>query len=163
MGARHRRLLSAAEQRARAPSSSIWPSRACLAAPALAQPKTIKAVMHSDLKVLDPIWTTANIVRNHGYMVWDTLFAMDEKLRPQPQMVDAWSLSDDRLTYTFTLRDGLKWHDGKPVTSRGLHRLAQALGRARFDRAEADELRRGLRGGRTTRPSGSCSRSPTAW
>ena len=90
---------------------------ACLAAPALAQPKTIKAVMHSDLKVLDPIWTTANIVRNHGYMVWDTLFAMDEKLTPQPQMVDAWTLSDDRLTYSFTLRDGLKWHDGKPVTA----------------------------------------------
>src|ERR1700742_2021046 len=79
--------------------------------------KTIRAVMHSDLKVLDPIWTTANIVRNHGYMVWDTLFAMDEKLRPQPQMVDGWTLSDDRLTYTFTLRNGLKWHDGKPVTS----------------------------------------------
>ncbi len=87
-----------------------------ISTPALAQTKTIKAVMHSDLKVLDTIWTTANIVRNHGYMVWDTLFAMDEKLQPQPQMVDAWSLSDDKLTYTFTLRDGLKWHDGKPVT-----------------------------------------------
>jgi peptide/nickel transport system substrate-binding protein len=88
-----------------------------LASPAFAQTKTIKAVMHSDLKVLDPIWTTANIVRNHGYMVWDTLFAMDEKLQPQPQMVDTWSVSDDKLTYTFTLRDGLKWHDGKPVTA----------------------------------------------
>lgn len=87
------------------------------ASPATAQTKTIRAVMHSDLKVLDPIWTTANIVRNHGYMVWDTLFAMDEKLQPQPQMVDTWNLSDDKLTYTFTLRDGLKWHDGKPVTS----------------------------------------------
>ncbi|MDB5489298.1 MAG: ddpA, partial [Reyranella sp.] len=87
------------------------------ASPAFAQTKTIRAVMHSDLKVLDPIWTTANIVRNHGYMVWDTLFAMDEKLQPQPQMVDTWSLSDDKLTYTFTLRDGLKWHDGKPVTA----------------------------------------------
>ena len=90
---------------------------ACLAAPAFAQPKTIKAVMHSDLKVLDPIWTTANIVRNHGYMVWDTLFAMDEKLSPQPQMVDTWTLSPDLLTYSFTLRDGLKWHDGAPVTA----------------------------------------------
>ncbi|TBR26890.1 MAG: ABC transporter substrate-binding protein, partial [Reyranella sp.] len=65
-----------------------------VASPAFAQTKTIKAVMHSDLKVLDPIWTTANIVRNHGYMVWDTLFAMDEKLQPQPQMVDTWTLSD---------------------------------------------------------------------
>ncbi|MBV8185822.1 MAG: ABC transporter substrate-binding protein [Alphaproteobacteria bacterium] len=73
--------------------------------------------MHSDLKVLDPIWTTANIVRNHGYMVWDTLFAMDAELHPQPQMVDSWLLSPDRLTYTFTLRDGLRWHDGKPVTA----------------------------------------------
>lgn len=88
-----------------------------LASPAFAQTKTIKAVMHSDLKVLDPIWTTANIVRNHGYMVWDTLFAMDEKLVARPQMVDTFSLSPDKLTYTFTLRDGLKWHDGKPVTS----------------------------------------------
>ncbi len=81
------------------------------------QPTTLRAVMHSDLKVLDPIWTTANIVRNHGYMVWDTLFAMDEKMQPQPQMVDRWELSPDRLVYTFTLRDGLKWHDGKPVTA----------------------------------------------
>jgi peptide/nickel transport system substrate-binding protein len=89
-----------------------------LALPAAAQePKTIRAVMHSDLKVLDPIWTTANIVRNHGYMVWDTLFAMDANMQVQPQMVDRWSLSDDKLTYTFTLRDGLKFHDGKPVTS----------------------------------------------
>ena len=57
--------------------------------PALAQPKTISAVMHSDLKVLDPIWTTANIVRNHGYMVWDTLFAMDDELRPSRR----WSIA----------------------------------------------------------------------
>ncbi len=87
------------------------------ASPVLAQPRTLKAVLHSDLKVLDPIWTTANIVRNHGYMVWDTLFAMDDKLAPQPQMVDRWTVSDDKLTYTFTLRDGLKWHDGPAVTS----------------------------------------------
>ena len=88
-----------------------------LASPTFAQTKTIRAVMHSDLKVLDPVWTTANIVRNHGYMVWDTLFAMDADMQVQPQMVDRWTLSDDRLTYTFTLRDGLKFHDGKPVTA----------------------------------------------
>src|SRR5215475_9064815 len=96
----------------------VLPAAALAAAltvvPAFAQTKTIRAVMHSDLKVLDPVWTTANIVRNHGYMVWDTLFAMDEALQPQPQMVDTWALSPDRLTYTFTLRDVLKWHDGKP-------------------------------------------------
>jgi len=85
------------------------------AAPAEAQ--TLKVVMHSDLKILDPIWTTAYIVRNHGYLVWDTLFAMDEKFEVKPQMVDKWEVSPDKLTWTFTLRDGLEWHDGKPVTS----------------------------------------------
>ena len=85
------------------------------AAPASAQ--TLNVVMHSDLKILDPIWTTAYIVRNHGYMVWDTLFAMDEKLEVKPQMVDKFDVSADKLTYTFTLRDGLEWHDGKPVTA----------------------------------------------
>jgi peptide/nickel transport system substrate-binding protein len=84
---------------------------------AMAQQNTLKAVMHSDLKILDPNWTTAYIVRNHGYMVWDTLFAMNDKLEIKPQMVDTHTVSADKLTYTFTLRDGLKWHDGQPVTT----------------------------------------------
>jgi len=87
-------------------------------APAPASAETVmRNVMHSDLKILDPIWTTAYIVRNHGYMIYDTLFAMDEKFEVKPQMVDKWTVSDDKLTYTFTLRDGLMWHDDKPVTA----------------------------------------------
>src|SRR5262249_37998941 len=84
--------------------------------PAVAQ-TTIKAVMHSDVKILDPIWTTAYIQRNFGYMVWDTLFAMDEKFEVKPQMVDKYDVSADKLTWTFTLRDGLQWSNGTPVTS----------------------------------------------
>ena len=87
-----------------------------LAAPAHAQ-KTLRAVMHSDLKIVDPIWTTAYIVRNHGYMIYDTLFSQDEKGEIKPQMVDKYQVSADGLTYTFTLRDGLAWHDGPPVKS----------------------------------------------
>ncbi|MBI4639675.1 MAG: ABC transporter substrate-binding protein [Candidatus Tectomicrobia bacterium] len=78
---------------------------------------TLKFIPHADLKVLDPIWTTAYITRNHGYMIYDVLFALDEKLQVKPQMVDTWKVSEDGLQYTFTLRDGLKWHDGEPVTS----------------------------------------------
>src|SRR2546421_4445505 len=78
---------------------------------------TLKAVMHSDVKIVDPIWTTAYITRNHGYMVYDTLFAMDDKGEIKPQMVDKYDVSADKLTYTMTLRDGLLWHDGKPVTA----------------------------------------------
>src|SRR5690242_13985630 len=89
-----------------------------LAGPAAAQSdKTLRVVMHSDLKILDPVWTTAYIVRNHGYLIYDTLFAMDGKLEIKPQMVDSWTVSDDQLTWTFKLRDGLKWQDGTPVTS----------------------------------------------
>src|SRR5438309_445187 len=78
---------------------------------------TLRVVMHSDLKIVDPIWTTAYISRNHGYMIYDTLFAMDAKGAVQPQMVDTYAVSPDQLTYTLTLRDGLLWHDGTPVTS----------------------------------------------
>jgi peptide/nickel transport system substrate-binding protein len=78
---------------------------------------TLKAVMHSDVKIVDPIWTTAYITRNHGYMIYDTLFAMDASGDIKPQMVDKYDVSADKLTYTFTLRDGLLWHDGKPVTA----------------------------------------------
>src|SRR5262245_40664284 len=84
---------------------------------ASAQQKVFKAVMHSDLKILDPIWTTAYIVRNHGYMIYDTLFAQDERGEVKPQMVDKYDISADQLSYTITLRDGLFWHDGKPVKS----------------------------------------------
>ena len=78
---------------------------------------TIRAVMNSDLKIVDPIWTTAYITRDHGYMIYDTLFATDANGNVQPQMVDKYTLSADGLVYTLTLRDGLLWHDGKPVTS----------------------------------------------
>ncbi len=92
---------------------------ACLAVlwavPAGAQ--TLKMVAHSDLKVLDPIWTTAFITRNHGYMIYDVLFARDSELRVQPQMVDKYDVSADKLSWKFTLRDGLEWHDGQPVTA----------------------------------------------
>ena len=69
---------------------------------------TLRFVAQADLKILDPIWTTAYITRNHGYLVYDTLFGTDENLRIKPQMVDRTTVSDDGMKYTFTLRDGLR-------------------------------------------------------
>jgi peptide/nickel transport system substrate-binding protein len=91
---------------------------AALCSPVTAETKlkTLSVVMHSDLRVIDPIYTTAYIARDHGYMVYDTLLATDSHQQIRPQMAD-WKISDDKLTYTFTLRDGLKWHDGQPVTA----------------------------------------------
>src|SRR6266566_8436312 len=68
---------------------------------------TLRFAAHADLKVLDPVWTTAYITRNHGYLVYDTLFGMDENLRVQPQMVDQTTVSPEGKKYTLTLRDGL--------------------------------------------------------
>ncbi|HMK78761.1 MAG TPA: ABC transporter substrate-binding protein [Xanthobacteraceae bacterium] len=78
---------------------------------------TLKVVMHSDLKSFDPVWSGAYIVRNYGYMVYDVLFAMDAKFSVQPQMAESISTSADGLTHLITLREGLMWHDGTPVTA----------------------------------------------
>ena len=90
-----------------------------IASPAIAQggTGTIKVVLQTQLKILDPVLTPAYSTRNHGYLIYDTLFAMDDKSVPQPQMVDTWTVSPDKLTYTFKLRAGQKFHDGTPVTS----------------------------------------------
>jgi len=77
--------------------------------------KTLRLIASLDLRVLDPIWTTAGISRAHGYMVFNTPFALDAKFKPQPQMVGDYDISPDQLRYSFTLRDGLKFHDGDPV------------------------------------------------
>jgi peptide/nickel transport system substrate-binding protein len=79
--------------------------------------QTLRFIAEADLKVLDPIWNTAYITRNHGYLVYDTLFGTDENSQIKPQMVDQTTVSPDGMKYTFTLRDGLKWHDGQPVVS----------------------------------------------
>ena len=86
------------------------------AAPASAQQTVLRVVPHSNLAVLDPIWTTAYMSRNHGYMIYDTLFGTDEKGVIKPQMVESWTESPDHRLWTFKLRKGLEFHDGKPVT-----------------------------------------------
>jgi len=108
----------------RRPFFAVWSAAVALtavllvpASPALAQTKTLKVVPHTNLSILDPIWTTAYITRNHGYMIYDTLFATTLDGKVKPQMVDKWEMSKDKLKWTFTLRDGLEFHDGKPVTS----------------------------------------------
>lgn len=77
---------------------------------------TLRVVMQSGLRITDPIMSTAFITRDHGYMIYDTLLGVDSDFNVQPQMAD-WEVSDDEKTYTFTLRDGLTWHDGAPVTA----------------------------------------------
>ena len=85
--------------------------------PALAagSANTIRFVPQADLSSIDPVWTTATVAFNHGMMVYDSLYGIDASLTPQPQMVESHEISDDKLTWTFTLRDGLLFHDNQPV------------------------------------------------
>ncbi len=104
------------------PRASLWAATAALAAGVIAADaaeaqSVLRVVPHADLRNIDPIWTTAYITRNHGYLVFDTLFALDENLEVQPQMAEGYEVSDDGLEYTFTLREGLTFHDGEPVTA----------------------------------------------
>lgn len=75
----------------------------------------LKFVPQANLTSLDPIWTTASVTENHAYAVYDTLFAVNSKIEPKPQMAEGYSVSDDGRTYLIKLRDGLKFHNGEPV------------------------------------------------
>jgi peptide/nickel transport system substrate-binding protein len=89
-----------------------------LARPGLAQParaSTLRFVPQANIAALDPIWTTAIVTQMHGYHVFDTLFAMDGQLRPQPQMAEGHEVSPDGRVWRIRLREGLRFHDGEPV------------------------------------------------
>ncbi|MGZ2433821.1 peptide/nickel transport system substrate-binding protein [Rhizobium pisi] len=79
--------------------------------------KTVRMVMGDALTAFDPIFTSSDVTASHAMAIYDTLFALDSKLKAQPQMVEEWTLSEDKKTYTFQLREGLEWHDGTPVTA----------------------------------------------
>jgi len=84
------------------------------AGPARAE-TTLRVVEISPLTSLDPVISTAAFVRNHGFMVYDQLFALDGKGVPRPEMVKTTTVSPDGLIYAFALREGLLFHDGAKV------------------------------------------------
>ncbi len=90
---------------------------ALIAGPAAAETKVLRVVPHADLTQLDPVFASIVITREYGLMIYEELFAWDFKLQPRPQMVESWTVSPDELTWRFTLRDSLKFHDGQPVTT----------------------------------------------
>ena len=94
---------------------------AAAAAPALLRAQTattLRFIPQQDLITFDPVTTLAYITRNHGYMVFDTLYGMDAQFRPQPQMVEGHTVGDDGRLWRLRLRDGLWFHDGTPVLAR---------------------------------------------
>ncbi|MFO1080416.1 MAG: ABC transporter substrate-binding protein [Reyranellaceae bacterium] len=107
-------MATNALRRSLAALAAAWlvsaPAGAQTQAPLRVAPETLS-------RILDPHFTTSFTTRDLGYLVYDTLFAVDDTFTPKPQMVGEYSVSPDRLTYTFVLRPGLKWHDGGEVTA----------------------------------------------
>jgi len=106
-------------------------SAVLLTTPAWAQTK-VTAVLEGDLSIIDPLTTTTYITRNISNLVYDVLFARGLNGDVHPQMVDKWTASKDGLVWSFTLRDGLKFHDGKPVMAKDAALSLQRWGKRNF-------------------------------
>ena len=92
-----------------------------LAAPNIALPQSqrvLKFLPQADLATLDPVWTTADVTRNHAHLVFDTLYGQDNNFQPHPQMAAGHTVGADGRQWDITLREGLKFHDGSPVLAR---------------------------------------------
>ena len=96
-------------------------SLAALACPALAQPQSarvLRFIPQADLVILDPVWTSVYVTRNHGYAVFDTLYGQDSSYTARPQMVEGAQTERNGLEWRLRLRAGLRFHDGEPVLAR---------------------------------------------
>ena len=92
-----------------------------LAAPRIGRAQSgtvLRFIPQSDVTALDPVWTSVYVTRNHGYLVFDTLYGQDDALRVQPQMVEGAVTERDGTLWRLRLRDGLLFHDGTPVLAR---------------------------------------------
>jgi len=102
-------------------SSAAAVASAALARPAIvraAQQTTLRFIPVIDLSFVDPIYSTAQVSRNHGFMIFDTLYGMNRRLEPSPQMVEGHTVEADGKLWNLTLREGLRWHDGEKVLAR---------------------------------------------
>ena len=100
---------------------SFLASAGALALPVVGRAESasvIRYVPAADIASLDPVWTTASQTRDHAFLVYDTLYGLDDALMPQPQMVAGHVVEADGRRWTLTLRPGLLFHDGTPVLAR---------------------------------------------
>jgi peptide/nickel transport system substrate-binding protein len=102
--------------------SALLLAGGALAAPriadAQANARTLRFVPQANLSNIDPVWSTAVVVRNHGLMIYDTLYGLGADFRPRPQMAAGHEITEEGRRWTITLRPGLRFHDGAPVTAR---------------------------------------------
>lgn len=82
--------------------------------PTASRANTLRVFVHANLQILDPVWTTAFISGRHGYLMCDTLYAMNSRFKPLPQMAQEHEVLEGGLVYRIRLREGLRFHDSSP-------------------------------------------------
>ena len=122
-------------------------SVAVLAAPRIGRAEKASKLVFvppQDLSVLDPVVTAQRTIRNHAYLVFDTLYGIDSNWTAQPQMVEGHQVEEDGLTWTLALRDGLRFHDKEPVLApdvvASIRRFAARISFANALMAATEEL-----------------------
>jgi peptide/nickel transport system substrate-binding protein len=90
---------------------------------------TLTFALESELRTLDPVVSTQLVERTVFYQMYESLVTIDDKLNIKPGLATSWATSSDGLTYTFTLRKGVKFHDGTDFNA--------AAAKANFDRIQA--------------------------
>ena len=120
---KRRKFLGTVAGMAAALTTKTAIAQPAIAQPAIVQPgiaqstraSTLRLVPVTALTVLDTVFSTSQVTTNHGWAVYDTLFGIDSRGEIKPQMAEGYTVSDDDLTYTIRLREGLKFHNGEPV------------------------------------------------
>lgn len=103
------------------------------------------AIVGEPPAVLDSVFSTATVTNNLSQQVFEGLFTFDSQFNPQPMLVDDYTMSDDGLTYTFTLRSGVPFHDGSELVAddvvASLNRWGAINGRGKliYDRMDSIE------------------------
>src|SRR5690348_8202433 len=122
-------------------------SVAALAAPRIGRTERANKLVFvptENLGVLDPVVTGIRSTRNHAYLVFDTLYGIDTNWAALPQMVEGHQVEEDGLTWTLTLRDGLRFHDKERVLARdvvaSIRRFAARISFANALMAATEEL-----------------------
>ena len=97
--------------------------------------EALSIVPQATLNSVDPIWSTSQVSRNLGFMVFEPLYGRDANGVPQPQMVEADQMEDGGQRWTMRLRPGLLFHDGREGARPRLRGLAAAVDEAGHGRA----------------------------
>ncbi len=80
--------------------------------------KVLRFVPQANLSSLDAVAGTQYVVRNAAVMIWETLYGVNARFEPKPQMCEGHEVDAAFKTWTFKLRPGLKFHDGEPVLAK---------------------------------------------